>query len=118
MVKAETMDFAPWQQLLFWTGWLMLFIPAYFIAHGFSLVGSLVWSGYSADTVDLVLVLIMGTALIEILLVAIHTFTRFYYRECSFKRLLSWLMFGIAVIPLAATLGCLYSYATLALGVL
>lgn len=96
----------------------MLLLAAAFVWQGFSLVGSLVWSGFSIETVDLVLVLIMGTALIEILLIAIHTFTKFYYRSTSFKRLLAWLMFGSTGIPFVAAAACLYSYATLALGIL
>ena len=118
VVKAEMMRFSPWQQFLFWTGWGLLLVAAAFVWHGFSLVGSLVWSGFAADTVDLVLVLIMGTALIEILLIAIHTITRFYHGESSFRHLLAWLMLGIAGIPFLATAACLYSYATLALGIL
>lgn len=118
VVKAEMMRFSPWQQCLFWTGWLLLLVAAAFVWHGFSLVGSLVWGGFSADTVDLVLVLIMGTALIEILLIALHTITRFYHGESSFRHLLGWLMLGIAGIPFLATIACLYSYATLALGIL
>ncbi|MGB3919473.1 MAG: hypothetical protein WBL07_18715, partial [Thiothrix litoralis] len=63
MVKVEASSYKSWQQVLFWVGWLSLLIPGYFISYGFSLVGSLVLSGYN-ETVDLVLVLIMGTALI------------------------------------------------------
>lgn len=96
----------------------MLFVSAAFVWHGFSIVGSLVWSGFSAETVDLVLLLIMGTALIEILLIAVHTITRYHCRQDTFRRLLAWLMFGIAGIPFIAVMGCLYSYATLALGIL
>lgn len=118
VVKAEMMRFAPWQQFLFWTGWVMLLIAAAFVWHGFSLVGSLLWSGYSEDTVDIVIALITGTALIEILLIAVHTITRFYHGEASFRRLLAWLMLGMAGIPFVATVACVYSYATLALGIL
>jgi hypothetical protein len=113
MVKVNASNYSAWQQSLFWVGWLSLLVPGYFIWYGFSLVGSLVLHGY-AETVDLVLVLLMGTALIEVLLVAVYTLTRFWHRTSSFKRLLLWLMLGIAGIPLAATLGCIYSYATLA----
>lgn len=114
MVKVDTLHYKPWQQWLFWIGWLSLLIPGYFISYGFSLVSSLVLSGYN-EAVDLVLVLIMGTALIEMLLIAIYTFTRFWFQQSSFGRLLLWLTLGAAGIPLAALLGCVYSYAKLAL---
>lgn len=114
MLKVNVPHYAVWQQTLFWFAWLLLLIPGYFIAYGFSLVGSLVLAGYN-ETVDLVLVLILGTALLELLLIAIYTITRYYSGASSFGRLLGWLMLGGAGIPLAALLGCLYSYAKLAL---
>ncbi|SEA69279.1 hypothetical protein SAMN05660964_02209 [Thiothrix caldifontis] len=114
MVKIETPNYTVWQQSLFWLGWLSLLIPGYFISYGFSLVGSLVLSGYT-ETVDLVLVLIMGTALIELLLIAIYTLTHFWFQESSFGRLVLWLVLGAAGIPLAALLGCVYAYAKLVL---
>jgi len=114
MLNVETSNYKPWQQVLFWMGWLSLLIPACFISYGFSLVGSLVLSGYS-ETVDLVLVLIMGTALIELLLIGIYTFTRYRFKESTFGRLALWLVLGAAGIPLAALLGCIYAYAKLAL---
>lgn len=114
MVKVSTQNYAVWQRSLFWVGWLSLLVPAYFIGYGFTLVGSLVLSGYN-ETVDLVLVLIMGTALIELFLIATYTFTRFWSGETTFGRLLLWLILGAAGIPLAALLGCVYSYAKLAM---
>jgi hypothetical protein len=117
MLKLEKSHYAVWQQSLFWFGWLSLLVPGYFIAYGFSLVGSLVLSGYN-ETVDLVLVLIMGTALIELLLIGIYTFTRYWSGESSFGRLMLWLILGAAGIPLAALLGCVYSYAKLALHII
>jgi hypothetical protein len=112
MVKVEASSYKSWQQVLFWVGWLSLLIPGYFISYGFSLVGSLVLSGYN-ETVDLVLVLIMGTALIELLLIGIYTLTRYWFHESSFRRLVAWLVLGAAGIPLAALLGCVYAYAKL-----
>lgn len=117
MVKVSASHYAVWQQALFWFAWLLLLIPGYFIAYGFSLVGSLVLSGYN-ETVDLVLVLILGTALLELLLIAIYTITRYYAGVSSFGRLLGWLILGAAGIPLAALLGCVYSYAKLALHII
>ena len=114
MVKVEASSYKSWQQVLFWVGWLSLLIPGYFISYGFSLVGSLVLSGYN-ETVDLVLVLIMGTALIELLLIGIYTLTRYWFQESSFRRLVAWLVLGAAGIPLAALLGCVYAYAKLVL---
>lgn len=114
MSKVATSSYTVWQHSLFWVAWLSLFIPVYFIGYGFALVGRLVLHGYH-ETVDIVLVMIMGTALVEMFLVAIYTLTRFRNHDGSFKRLLGWLMLGIAGIPLAATLGCIYSYATLAM---
>lgn len=112
MVKVEASSYKSWQQVLFWVGWLSLLIPGYFISYGFSLVGSLVLSGYN-ETVDLVLVLIMGTALIELLLIGIYTLTRYWFQASSFGRLVAWLVLGAAGIPLAALLGCVYAYAKL-----
>lgn len=114
MVKMETRQYAIWQQSLFWVSWLLLLAPGGFIGYGFSIVGSLVLSGYH-ETVDLVLVLIMGTALVELLLIAVYTFTRYWSGEASFRRLLLWLALGAFGIPLAALLGCIYSYAKLVL---
>ena len=114
MVNVETSAYKTWQQVLFWIGWLSLLIPGYFISYGFTLVGSLVLSGYN-ETVDLVLVLIMGTALIELLLIGIYTLTRYWFQESKFGRLVLWLVLGAVGIPLAALLGCVYAYAKLAL---
>ncbi|MDQ5767867.1 hypothetical protein [Thiothrix subterranea] len=114
MLRVETPQYAVWQRSLFWLGWLSLLIPGYFISYGFTLVGSLVLSGYT-ETVDLVLVLIMGTALLELLLIAIYTLTRFWFQEASFGRLALLLVLGAAGIPLAALLGCVYAYAKLVL---
>ncbi len=114
MGHVETFVYKPWQQALFWVGWLSLLIPGYFISYGFTLVGSLVLSGYN-DVVDLVLVLIMGTALLELLLIGIYTLTRYWWQESAFNRLIWWLILGAAGIPLAALLGCVYAYAKLAL---
>lgn len=114
MVRIRVLHYALWQQALFWFAWLLLLIPGYFIAYGFSLVSSLVLAGYN-ETVDLVLVLILGTALLELLLIAAYTITRYYSGGSSFGRLIGWLILGAAGIPLAALLGCLYSYAKLAL---
>ncbi len=117
MVKVNAPNYAVWQQSLFWVGWLSLLIPGYFIGYGFSLVGSLVLHGYT-ETVDFVIVLIMGTALIELLLIGIYTFTQFRFQHASFRRLMLWLVVGAAGIPLAALLGCVYAYAKLTLHVL
>ena len=114
MVNVETSAYKTWQQVLFWIGWLSLLIPGYFISYGFTLVGSLVLSGYN-ETVDLVLVLIMGTALIELLLIGIYTLTRYWFQKSKFGRLVLWLVLGAAGIPLAALLGRVYAYAKLAL---
>lgn len=117
MSRVGTQNYAAWQQSMFWVAWLSLLVPGYFIGYGFTLVGSLVLGGYN-DTVDLVLVLIMGTALIELLLIAIYTFTRYWHGESSFSRLLLWLALGAFGIPLAALLGCVYSYAKLTLHII
>ena len=101
MVRVEVPQYAMWQRSLFWLGWLSLLIPGYFISYGFTLVGSLV--------------LIMGTALLELLLIAIYTWTRFWFQETSFGHLVLWLVLGAAGIPLAALLGCVYAYAKLVL---
>ncbi|MEN9500956.1 MAG: hypothetical protein RI964_241 [Pseudomonadota bacterium] len=114
MVKVSTQDYAVWQKSLFWFGWIALAIPGFFIAYGFHMLSKLVLNGYH-DTIDLVLLLIIGTALLELLLIAIYTLTRFWRQTAIFKRLMLWLMLGIAGIPLAATLGCVFSYAQLVL---
>lgn len=114
MVKVSASHYAVWQQVLFWFAWLLLLVSGYFIAYGFALVGSLVLAGYN-ETVDLVLVLILGTALLELLLIATYTITRYYSGESSFGRLIGWLILGAAGIPLAALLGGVYSYAKLVL---
>ena len=103
MGKAESIEYAIWQRSLFWLSWVMLFLPGYFIWYGFSMIGSLV------------LLLIMGVSLLELLLVALYTLTRFWYQERSFSHLLLWLMLGVAGIPLVTTLGSIFSYATLVL---
>jgi hypothetical protein len=113
MVSVETSGYKTWQQVLFWVGWLSLLIPGYFIGYGFSLVGSLILTGYH-EMVDLVLLLIMGTALIELLLIGIYTLTRYWLQESKFGRLVLWLILGAAGIPLAALLGCIYAYVKLA----
>ena len=114
MGKAESIEYAIWQRSLFWLSWVMLFLPGYFIWYGFSMIGSLVLNGYN-DTIDLVLLLIIGVSLLELLLVALYTLTRFWYQERSFSHLLLWLMLGVAGIPLVTTLGSIFSYATLVL---
>lgn len=114
MVKSGIQPYAVWQQTLFWVAWGLLFVPGYFIWHGFSLLGSLVLAGYT-DTVDWALLLIFGTALMELLLVAVYTLTHFWHQGYPFRRLLLWLMAGIAGIPLAATLGGIYAYVKLAM---
>ncbi len=114
MVKLGMQDYAGWQRVLFWSAWLLLFVPGYFIWHGFSLIGSLVIAGYH-DTIDLVLLLIFGTSLVELLLIGVYTLTRFWHQGYPFKRLLLWLMVGIALIPLAAAVGGAYSYLKLAM---
>ena len=116
MVNISTQGYAVWQKSLFWVSWISLFVPGFFIAYGFHMLRSLVLNGYR-ETNDLLLLLIMGTALIELLLIAIYTFTRFWRQTAVFKRLMLWLMLGIAGIPLAATLGCVFSYAKLVLGI-
>jgi hypothetical protein len=114
MTKVDLQAYAVWQRSLFWIAWLALLIPLYFIGHGFALAGSLVFSGYG-EIVDVVLILIFGTAILEVLLIGIYTLTRFRHQGYSFKRLLLWLMLGIAGIPLAALLGSLYAYLKLTL---
>lgn len=87
----------------------MLCAAGLFLWHIFSMVGYLVWVG-SRETVDLILTVIMGTALIEVLLVGVHTLARFWCRDYSFGRLSLWLLLGMLVIPLVATVSALYSY--------
>lgn len=87
----------------------MLCVAGLFLWHIFSMVGYLVWIG-SRETVDLILTVIMGTALIEVLLIGVHTLARFWYRDYSFGRLSLWLLLGMLVIPLVATFSALYSY--------
>ena len=114
MLKVATQEYAIWQKSLFWFAWLALAIPGFFIAYAVNMIGTLVYYGYQ-EPVDLVLLLITSTALIELFLIAVYTFTQFWQQQAAFKRLMLWLMLGIAGIPLAATLGCIFSYAKLAL---
>lgn len=114
MLRVAVSQYADWQRYLFWLGWLSLLVPGYFIGYGFTLVGSLVLSGYY-ETVDLVLVLIMGTALLELLLIGVYTLTRFWFQDRSFGHLVLWLILGAAGLPLVALLGCIYAYAKLVL---
>lgn len=114
MVKLETRDYAVWQRVLFWMSWSLLLIAGGFVGHGFSTVVSIIVAGYH-DTIDLVLLLISGTSLLEILLIGVYTLTRFWHQGYPFKRLLSWLLLGMVGIPLAAVLGSLYAYLHLTL---
>lgn len=114
MEKVAAVQYQHWQRLLFWLSWLLLLIPGYFIWYGFAMIGNLVLHGYT-ETIDLVLLMIMGTSLLELLLVAIYTLTHFWNQSTPFSGLLWWLMLGMAGIPLAATLGSIFSYAKLAL---
>lgn len=112
MDRSGTADYAVWQQVMFWMGWGMLCAAGMFLWHIFSLVGYLVWVG-SRETVDLTLTVILGTALIEVLLVGIHTLMQFWWKEYSFGRLSVWLLAGMLVIPLVAIFSSLYSIYTL-----
>jgi hypothetical protein len=109
MIKVETRDYASWQRVLFWMSWLLLLVAGGFVGHGFSTVVSVIIAGYH-DALDLTLLLISGTALLEILLIGVYTLTRFRHQDYPFKRLLLWLLVGMVGIPLTAVLGSLYAY--------
>lgn len=85
--SGSVVRYAAWQQALFWLGWLSLLVVGYFIAHGFALVSTLVWYGYQ-ETIDLVVAVIFGTALIELLLIAIYTLVRYWSGETGFTWLI------------------------------
>lgn len=112
MSSAEVLVYPVWKRALFWLSWGLLFFAGYYLWHLLSMVGYLVFYGHR-ETLDMVLLVIMTTALVEVMLIAAHTVSCFWKSCCSFRSLMLWLLVGAALIPLAATLGAIYSVYTL-----
>lgn len=98
-----------WKQVMFWSSWVALLVPAVFLAYGTVWLGGLWFNGYT-DPADLLIGTILALGLLATLLVLLFTWRSYNTGSTEYWYIMMWQAVGLFLIPLFTTLGCLLTY--------